>query len=74
MKQFNKHETTTHITVNRIEDEDGHIYIVDEDGVRYIPDKTNIVVNETSGWKEYDTTQGHCGLCGRLNCSGRCCR
>lgn len=23
-------------------------------------------------WSEYDTSKGHCGLCGRLDCKGNC--
>lgn len=26
----------------------------------------------SSGFTTYDTSQGHCGLCGRLTCSGGC--
>ena len=26
----------------------------------------------SSGWREYDSSKGHCGLCGSLFCSGNC--
>lgn len=26
----------------------------------------------SSGWMDYDTSKGHCGLCGSLFCSGNC--
>ena len=27
---------------------------------------------ESSGFTTYDGSKGHCGLCGRLTCDGRC--
>ncbi len=56
----------------KVTDEDGHEYVVDEDGKRYIPEQTTRIVGETSGWTLYDTSQGHCELCGSLSCRGRC--
>lgn len=53
-------------------DKDGNEYILDEVGNKRPPMKTTKVVSESSGWKEYDSSQGHCGLCGSLTCNGRC--
>ncbi len=53
-------------------DEDGKKWVVDEDGNKYIPEKTDIYTPSSSGWGEYDTSQGHCALCGRLACGGSC--
>jgi hypothetical protein len=52
-------------------DKDGRLYIVDSDGNKYIPEQVQ-PIGESSGWMEYDTSQGHCGLCGRLTCRGFC--
>lgn len=46
--------------------------VTDSNGNR-IPGRAQ-VLGVTSGWKDYDTSQGHCGLCGSLTCNGRCCK
>jgi hypothetical protein len=53
-------------------DKDGREYVLDEVGNQRPPMQTTKVIQETSGWKEYDTSQGHCALCGRLGCHGYC--
>lgn len=52
-------------------DEFGKEYCLDERGNKIIP-MTAPKIGESSGWTEYDTSQGHCGLCGRLGCGGYC--
>ena len=27
---------------------------------------------DSSGWTDYDTSHGHCGLCGSISCNGNC--
>lgn len=53
-------------------DENGRKWITDEDGNKYIPEKTENYTKSVSGWREYDASQGHCSLCGRLSCNGMC--
>jgi hypothetical protein len=52
-------------------DEKGLEYCLDEMGNKIIPMNSK-VIGESSGWKEYDSRQGHCGLCGRISCRGYC--
>ncbi len=52
-------------------DKDGQEYILDENGNK-IPPLVTSKSTESNGWREYDTSQGHCGLCGRLTCNGTC--
>lgn len=61
-------------------------YTTDESGKTWATDKDwNIIIidgekipgpaekkDAGSGWIEYDLSRGHCGLCGRLTCIGRC--
>ena len=53
-------------------DENGKEYVLDERGNRRPPMKTNTVVAVHSGWTEYDSSEGHCALCGSLTCRGNC--
>lgn len=39
--------------------------------VRRIVEHSPIKEN-SSGFTTYDTSHGHCGLCGRLSCNGGC--
>jgi hypothetical protein len=55
-------------------DKDGNEYVLDEAGNHRPPMKTKKIVGEKSGWVEYDSSQGHCGLCGSLVCRGQCFR
>lgn len=65
---------------NRIHtDEDGKQWLTDEDGKLLrdergdkIPPMNAKSLGTSSGWEDYDTSQGHCGLCGRLTCRGGC--
>ncbi len=52
-------------------DKDGEAYVLDEAGNRRPPLQTT--ESETnSGFTTYNTSNGHCGMCGRLTCSGNC--
>lgn len=31
-------------------------------------------IKDGSGFRHYDTSKGHCGLCGRIECNGGCFR
>lgn len=60
-------------------DESGNRWLTDENGKlltdergRNIPPSTAKVKGISSGWRDYDTSQGHCGLCGSLYCRGGC--
>lgn len=55
-------------------DEDGNKKYFDDDGNELIPVRTNKIVEESSGWKIYDSSMGHCCFCGMLGCNGRCCQ
>jgi len=52
-------------------DEWGNEYILDEHGNKLPPMQTSNS-SKSSGFTTYDTSQGHCGLCGSLTCNGRC--
>lgn len=53
-------------------DKDGKEYVLDELGNRVPPMQLTTPIRVESGWAEYDTSQGHCALCGRLTCRGYC--
>ena len=53
-------------------DENGVEYVLDDQGNKRPPMRTEKVVGVFSGWTEYDSSQGHCGLCGMLTCRGYC--
>ena len=55
-------------------DEDGVQHYKDADGKvhRGVPPMQSRVISKPGGCIEYDTSQGHCGLCGRLGCHGKC--
>lgn len=61
-------------------DKDGQKYLVDDNGNvlydecgnRIPPQQSQPISNKYDGFTSYDTTGGHCGLCGRLSCNGRC--
>lgn len=54
-------------------DKYGNEYVLDELGNRMPPMQTHKMwINFPGGWHEYDTSQGHCALCGRLTCHGQC--
>ena len=56
---------------NRIDYWDNKI-IVDKDGNVWVKQHIEPSGIGPSGWAEYDTRYGHCGLCGRLGCFGTC--
>ena len=53
-------------------DEFGKEYILDEKGNRRPPMKTSNCSKSVSGFRTYDSSQGHCALCGRLDCNSSC--
>lgn len=54
-------------------DRDGKEFVLDELGNR-VPPMQSAPLPKTSpdDWTTYDTSQGHCGLCGSLTCNGGC--
>ena len=62
---FERRGETVHV------DEYGTEFVLDEKGNRR-PPMYSKVVKESRDWPEYDTSQGHCGLCGRLGCREGC--
>jgi hypothetical protein len=52
-------------------DRDGNRYSLDERGRKITPEKAE-VKSRKGGFTEYDSSRGHCGLCGRLTCNGSC--
>lgn len=53
--------------------EDGK-HILDERGDKIPPTYTSKVTSKPGEFTIYDSSQGHCGLCGSLRCSGSCFR
>lgn len=54
-------------------DEGGAPYVLDEAGNRRVPlHSARIPPGDTSDFTTYDTSQGHCGLCGSISCRGGC--
>ena len=51
-------------------DEWGNEYELDENGAHRPP--MQVSAQKSSGFAHYDTSQGHCGMCGRLTCNGGC--
>ena len=49
----------------------GKEYVLDEFGNKMPPLHTSRK-EVNSGFTTYDTSEGHCGLCGSLTCNGRC--
>lgn len=47
----------------------GDEYVLDERGNRRPPMQSKRMPGE---FVHYDSSQGHCGLCGRLTCNGGC--
>lgn len=60
-------------------DENGKPYLVDEDGKALSDERGNPIppsqseVNSKPGeFTTYDSSQGHCSLCGSISCRGNC--
>lgn len=53
-------------------DEFGEEYALDADGNRIVPTQAAPMIDLVSNWTHYDTSRGHCGLCGSLTCRGSC--
>lgn len=51
-------------------DENGKEWVVDSDGNKHVP--TTISPLPNSEFTTYDTSRGHCALCGSLYCNGGC--
>lgn len=52
-------------------DEFGEEYVLDEAG-NHLPPMQTTKSEKQSGFTVYDTSKGHCGLCGILTCNGGC--
>jgi hypothetical protein len=52
-------------------DEDGKRYVLDERGNKRPPIRSERI-SQIGQFTEYDSSQGHCGLCGSLTCRGGC--
>lgn len=52
-------------------DVDGKRYVLDEAGNRRPPMQSERD-SEPGEFATYDSSQGHCGLCGSLTCNGGC--
>ncbi len=64
---------------NRIfTDENGKQWLTNENGELLKDEKGNNIPPQnsksykSSGFTFFETSQGHCGLCGRLSCNGNC--
>lgn len=58
-------------------DESGKNWLKDEDGKPVYVNGERVpgparVEDPNASFRTYDTSQGHCGLCGRLTCRGGC--
>lgn len=60
-------------------DDDGKQWLTDDNGTLLKDDFGNKIAPTQStnrkmvnGFTIYDTTQGHCALCGKINCHGNC--
>jgi hypothetical protein len=59
-------------------DESGNTWLVDVEG-RFVTDASGNRIpgpaeelTTPGGFRHYDSSRGHCGLCGRLTCNGTC--
>ena len=60
-------------------DESGNTWLTDADGRPVYDGRGHQLpgppeARTSSGFTTYDTSRGHCGLCGSLTCSGNCFR
>ncbi len=53
-------------------DDSGMPYVLDENGNKRPPMQLPESKISVSGFTYYDISQGHCGLCGRLDCHSNC--
>jgi len=65
--------------VRHTTDESGNTWLTDEDGRvvtdgsgNRIPGPAEAIPDPISNFTTYDSSRGHCGLCGRLTCNGSC--
>ena len=47
-------------------------YLRDENGDKISPQHYKMKEFRTSSFTAYDTSKGHCGLCGKISCRGQC--
>ena len=52
-------------------DENGKPYVLDERG-NHRPPMQSEVISKPGEFTIFDSSQGHCSLCGRLTCRGGC--
>lgn len=52
-------------------DENGKV-LTDGKGNKFVPQQTTRKTSKEGEFTTYNTSQGHCGLCGSLTCSGNC--
>lgn len=52
-------------------DDFGNEYVLDEAG-NHRPPMFSKIAPASSGFINYETSAGHCGLCGKLNCHYNC--
>lgn len=65
---------------NRIHtDDDGLEWLIDEHGMYLRDEKDNKIApsqskpsTNESGFTTYDSSRGHCGMCGSISCNGGC--
>lgn len=59
---------------NTYVDENGKYHYRDSDGKVHwgIPAPKSRVISKPGEFTEYDSSQGHCGLCGSISCRGGC--
>ena len=60
-------------------DESGNTWLIDKSGEFVtdgrggrIPGPARAIPDPISGFTTYDSSRGHCGLCGSLTCRGSC--
>lgn len=54
-----------------VTDENGNI-LTDGRGNKLVPMQTSVIVSKEGEFTLYNTSQGHCALCGNLACKGYC--
>ena len=56
---------------NVLYDEYGQKYCLDNKGNKIYTIKSD-KIEDDSGFTTYDSSSGHCGMCGSISCNGRC--
>ena len=56
-----------------LNDDEYYEYVYDSEGnPRRVLKEQSPHSEKSSGFTTYDTSHGHCGLCGSISCNGRC--